>query len=466
MYKIPENYFFRLHHVRPRFKNDVESVLLFMAEEIASMQELPRQEFAEILNSKIIMYPGNSVKTEKTINNWRTEISALFGFVINAESGFSYPGLRAKELAESEDLVQAFKKFLFTFQYPGHHVKSHEVAKMIEAGIHFKPAKAILQVLNFAEKNEGGRVFITKPEACHCLFNDLRCTRGTESPSETWQRIKQNRNLAVEYDQTGDVIRYAGDIIDYMVMANLLVSHNGIEYYLNRSENETILRFINSNEWFDEYDEMISNRKCDLAELNQIEFDWFEYVNKDMSKTDFSTNIASFITSDEEKGFKETSISEFLNKIKNNQVKTKDTGDFGESLVYLHECNKLKKNDRSDLVHLVKRIPTNFAVGYDISSVEFDGMRQRFIEVKTTISTGALSFSRVNLTQNEWRAAATHGERYFVYRLAINKEKFDLFIIQDPVGLYKKNIIDMIPKDGAEINFNVDTAGTFEELLV
>ena len=34
-YKIPDDYFFRLHHVRPRFKNDVEEVLLYVATSIS-----------------------------------------------------------------------------------------------------------------------------------------------------------------------------------------------------------------------------------------------------------------------------------------------------------------------------------------------------------------------------------------------------------------------------------------------
>ena len=29
-YKIPDEYFFRIHHVRPRFKGDIENVLIYM----------------------------------------------------------------------------------------------------------------------------------------------------------------------------------------------------------------------------------------------------------------------------------------------------------------------------------------------------------------------------------------------------------------------------------------------------
>jgi hypothetical protein len=80
-YKIPENYYFRIHHVRPRFKGDIENVLIFVAEEISRIGDLPKDQFVEAINNAIFKYPGNAHRELKTINNWRTEISALFGFI-------------------------------------------------------------------------------------------------------------------------------------------------------------------------------------------------------------------------------------------------------------------------------------------------------------------------------------------------------------------------------------------------
>ena len=37
MYKIPDKYYQRLHQVRPRFKNDIENVLLYVASEISKL---------------------------------------------------------------------------------------------------------------------------------------------------------------------------------------------------------------------------------------------------------------------------------------------------------------------------------------------------------------------------------------------------------------------------------------------
>ena len=185
-----------------------------------------------------------------------------------------------------------------------------------------------------------------------------------------------------------------------------------------------------------------------------------------MSHTDFTTDILAFISSstkeyEELQRNRDETYSQLLDQ---EDIKTKDIGDIGESLVHSHECQRIKNGGRIDLIHLIKRIPTQFAVGYDIQSVELDE-RKRYIEVKTTISSKPLHFNKIHMTPNEWNTAGSMKDRYFVYRLMISKLEKKLYVIQDPVGLYKKDIINMIPKDGAEITFEIATAGNFEELL-
>lgn len=465
MYRVPNEFYFRIHHVRPRFKGDIENVLLYMATEISKIPEQGEVEFASALNAAIRRYPGNAIRAEKTINNWRTEISALFGYVIT-EDEVTRPGQRAIELAQKEDLVEAFKIFLYSFQYPGAHIKSHEVLKQIEAGIHFKPAQYILRVIEAGEKAEGGRVGLTKGEVCHCIFNDLRCTAALETPEETWKRIKHNRDLDVEYDMTGDVIRYAGDIIDYMEIANLLVSHDSRVYYKNTLESEAIIKFVNSTEWYSGYDRMIERKSASLEDINQCVPEWYRFVNRDITTTDFETDILAFISTDSEEyiALQKNRDQVYEELLEDEEIRTKDIGDIGESLVHSHECQRVKIGGREDLVHLIKRIPTQFAVGYDIQSVELDE-RKRYIEVKTTVSSKPLHFNKLHLTPNEWNTAGTMKDRYFIYRLMISKTEKKLYIIQDPVGLYKTDRIEMVPKDGADITFDLNIAGRFEELL-
>ena len=467
-YKIPEEYYFRIHHVRPRFKGDIENVLIYVAEEVARVGEKPTDEFVQAVNNALYQYPGNAHRELKTINNWRTEISALFGFIEHTDTT-DKPGRRAVELANNQDLVESFKVFLYNFQYPGAHIKPKNVLEQIE-------------LLRYANKDGGSSVGITKFEACHCIFNDLRVTRDNEGVEATWKRISDNRKNKMEYDQTGDVVRYAGDIIDYMEIANLLKTYDSRTYYLNTLEEETIIKFCESTEWFDEYDSMIANRAGDIETVKACVSGWFAYVNRDIQDTDFSTDILAFIANDEDelKELKKSShadgrpdLREFLDREEALEARvesymesftTKDIGDIGEGLVHGHECMRVKLGGREDLIHLIKRIPTQFAVGYDISSVELDE-RKRYIEVKTTISSKPLHFNRIHLTKNEWNTASSTHDRYYVYRLLLSKRERKLFLLQDPVGLYKADKIDMIPSDGADITFDPSKVGEFEELL-
>ena len=480
-YQIPEECYFRLHHVRPRFKGDIENVLIYVAEEISRVGEKTTDDFVADLNAALFRYPGNAHRELKTINNWRTEISALFGFIQHTETT-DKPGRRAIELANNQDLVECFKVFLYNFQYPGAHIKPKAVLEQIEQGIKFKPAQYILQLLRYANREGGNSIGITKPEAYHCIFNDLRVTRDHEGVENTWKRISDNRKNRMTYDQTGDVVRYAGDILDYMEIANLLKTYDSRTYYLNTLEEESIIKFCESNEWFDGYDNMIKNYYGNLEDVKSCSDDWFAYVNRDMEDTDFSTDILAYIANDEEelkqlkenaKNTEDAGLADFIERddviekriaTYYDMLTTKDIGDIGESLVHGHECMRIKLGGREDLIHLIKRIPTQFAVGYDISSVELDE-RKRYIEVKTTISSKPLHFNRIHLTKNEWNTASSTHDRYYVYRLLLSKTERKLFLLQDPVGLYKQDKIDMIPADGADITFDPKQVGQFEELL-
>ncbi len=468
VYQIPEEYYFRIHHCRPRFKGNVENVLIYMATEISRIGDRPKKEFNNLLNDAIKCFPGNSTLVQKTIDNWRTEISTFFGLFYEDENHNNHAMLRAKELAEHNDLVEFFKLFLYYFQYPGAHIKSKDVLEQIEAGVHFKPTQYILKLLKTAEENTGKRCGITKEEACYCIFNDLRCTRDNEDVTITWQRIQRNRDLEIEYVSKGDVTRYAGDILDYMQHANLLVSYNNKEFFINHCENEAILKYINSTEWFGGYDTMIANRSGTIQAVNDCKSDWFIYVNREVGDTDFATDITSFFTAEYETQKEPESqmqlFAAYMEKLKSlESLKTKDIGDIGESLVHGHECQRLKLGDREDLVHLVVKIPTELGVGYDISSRELDDTI-RNIEVKTTISTKPIVFNKIHLTPNEWQAAKSYKERYFIYRLMVSKTEIKLYVLQDPVELFKQDLIDISPRDGMEITFR-ESAGHYEELL-
>ena len=61
IYQIPPQYFYRLHHVRSRFKNDVEEVLLYVANAITELDEMPKQAFDIELNNILFKFKKKEV---------------------------------------------------------------------------------------------------------------------------------------------------------------------------------------------------------------------------------------------------------------------------------------------------------------------------------------------------------------------------------------------------------------------
>lgn len=471
MYKIPEKYYFRIHHIRPRFKNDIENVLYFMANEIVKMEPMERSLFKEKLNSIIKLYPGNNTKMLKTINNWRTEISALFGF-IEYTGNLSKPSRMSLLLSQSQDLIEFFRYFLYYFQYPGGHLKPVETLEFIKAGIKFKPASYILSVLIEGRKITNNEKFgISKAEATHCIFNDLRVTRDNRNPSETVSIIIENRKNNVQYDQDGDITRYAGDVLDYMELGDLITLRPNYNYYPNLVNLETIQAYIDSKDsFFEPYEIIYKSATKNLADVTKSQDLWFSYVNNKLDTSIFQANILSIIEGSEE----ETPSIDFLKQIlaklqisidSTQGIRTKEIGDVGESVVIEHEKVRLIKLDRNDVLHLIKKIPETFAVGYDISSYDGVGDIRRYIEVKTTVSRGKLAYNSFHMTTSEWSSANTLRLNYFVYRLMISSGGVSLFLIKDPVGKYKEDLLDMLPREGADVRYS-EKSGYWEPLLV
>jgi hypothetical protein len=466
MYKTDPLYYFRLHQVRPRFKNDLENVLLYVASEISKLGSKPLTTFNNSLFNAILLYNGNITKEKKTIDNWRTEIAALFGFIEEDNiTKTAKAGTIANKLAEEQDLIQFFKYFLFYFQYPGGHIKSHKLKDVIDLEIKFKPAQYFLKVLEAGEKLTSKRFSINKAEATHFIYNDLRVTRDNCNPEVVVERILQNRTDNLDLDWNGDIIRYAGDILDYMVTADLLVQHSS-NYYINWGIRETITAFIESKKFFTGYNHLY-NSTFNVSVLKPLEDSWFKYVNTDLGDDLFKTDVLKYLGIEKSSYDQliDSAISELENSFDHDNIKnTKEIGDFGENLILGHENMRIKESGRADLVHLIKKIPTFLAVGYDIQSVEVDA-KKRYIEVKSTISNKSLNFYNFHLTPNEWSTADTLRESYFVYRLMISKHERKLFILKDPVGNYKNDLIRMSPRNGADIIFTANS-GEWNDLLI
>lgn len=462
VYSVPDNYFFELHHPRPRFKNNIENVLFYFSNEIVSIGRREKSEFREAFNESIKRFPGNAGKTKKTIDNWRTEIDALFGF-IKYEGEYAIPTNNAIELANNQDLIKFFKVFSYKFQYPNGSLKSHYIKEIVEHSIKFRPGPYIVKLLSHAENATDRRCGISKAEVAHCIFNDLRVTRDGRSVEETWDLIAKNKeDHDLRYDLNGDNIRYAGDILDYLEHAQILNRKMNNLYYLNHNEDLAIQRFLQAEDFFEGYNSL--SRDNILAEIKQLENEWITYFNDEISKEYFETDVLALYSDSSEEEYND--LKEHLKKVlEDGEEPEIRIGDFGEGLVVNHEKLYLTQNGRKDLMHLVKLIPSHFAVGYDVSSRDLQATN-KLIEVKTTASQSPLTFTRFHLTPNEWSAAESFGDKYYVYRLLVSPKNIKLHILKDPVGLYKSNNLKIAIRDGVDITFDPRVCGEELPLLL
>lgn len=471
VYQIPSQYFYRLHHVRPRFKNDVEEVLLYVANAITELDKMPKQAFDSELNNILFKFKNNATSTKKTIDNWRTEISALFAFIQENDNEF-FASLTARRLSTNQYLDEFFNYFLYTFQYPAGHVKPHTVIEHIRHGVKFKPCDFILKTLIEGTALLGKPFSITAEELTQCAYYDLRVTaHHTKSPLDVARQIIDNRKNKVEYNHQypelqkadgsypsqGDVYRYAGDILDYMVLANLLTDKGtGRWYYLNDDNKQAIDYHLNNPVWFSAYDQYYQQATIPSSEITKLEKYWFDYVNSFDNIEAFAPHLGL----NEMLNLSDL-IQEYYIQLGGGQkVPTKIIGDYGETLVLAHEHLRTI-DDNNNRRHLINKIPTPLGVGYDVQSIEIPS-RKRYIEVKTTKSKKALTNNKVRLTPNEWDSAMTLADRYFIYYLVINENSKNIFVIQNPVKQLNEGKLKLDKNWVVEFT---EGAGQWEQLL-
>lgn len=475
-YQIPDKYWFRIHFVRPRFKSNIENVLLYMANECCRIPRCSCSEYNKRYFNAIKMFPGNIGMTRKTLDNWRTEIPALFGFYKeNKETDITETTQMAVFLHENQDLTQFLRLFLYSFQFPGGHMKAVDVKDIIYNNIRFKPARILIQVLLagnsiLSEQDSSKEMSISAEEATYCIFNDIRVTSGTVSANEIAQTILNNRKNKLKYYNPkdkkirsltgtprtkGDVTRYAKDILDYMEIANLLIKTNGY-YYLKGNEMVAIQNFRDDKTWFKGYDSLYGKKDIETVELTKIEQEWFEYVNNSMRPELLKTDVKAMFC---QKNFVDVVFDDRIKEVVASDDRTmKDIGNLGEAMICAHEKMRLKINGYEDFVRLIQIVDSpSYHPGFDIDSYEADGTEaHRYIEVKTTISKKKIQMFGFHMSPNEWRVAETIKEHYCIYRLMLSEQDKILYILRNPVSLYKADQIEAEPRNGMEISFSTE----------
>lgn len=484
IYRIPDSDYLRLHFVRPRFKSDIENVLLYVATECCKITPCSRRDYANRINDAIRLFPGNADLTQKTVDNWRSEISALCAFYTE---DFVADKTETSRLAfflyENQDLTQFFKFLMLSFQFPGGHIKPAANVELINRGVRFKPAQYILRVLMagneiLAAQGKEKEMSISDEEATYCILNDLRVTAGHRSPKDVAQIILDNRkNKRKYYNKSdvriinsngrprtkGDVVRYAGDIMDYMEIASLLEQRLDGHFILKPNALSDIKAFVEDESYFKGYEQYYNVDNLQPNMLANVEHEWFEYVNSLLDANKFQTDIRSVIRQSVFDIVADRRIAEI---IASDAATKKDIGNIGESMVFSHEKQRLKLVGYADKLHIVKIVDSPaYHPGFDIDSLEGDGTdHHRYIEVKTTISRQKINLFSFHMSTNEWSVAETIREHYCVYRLMLSAKDKTLYVLRNPVSLYKSDKISALPRNGMEVSFD-STQFLPEELL-
>ena len=475
-YQFPKDVEFPIHHPRPRFKNQVEDVLIYMAQEICRIGKAPVKTFDQRLRDAIYRFPGNANLKLKTVDNWRTEIDALFG-LISRTGSTAEPTKLCVNLAASGDLISFFLTSMAKFQYPGGHVTPSENIRLIENGVQFKPAQFIVRVLLSGQSlsNNPGSLFgISKQEAASLIWNDIRVTTGNRSAEEVASAILSNRDLKADYKIDGDYIRYAGDILDYLTLANVLkLDLVRKRYFLIPGSQDAANLILSNTEFFNGYASFYGKVNLQPSEIREIEPEWVNWAGNQVDglvqETDTLAVLEEIANSPFDSEVDSAAAQALLSYLREmmssaDSIGTKDIGNTGESIVQFHESNRLAKLGAEHLSRKIKKIPDHLGVGYDIKSFMDANEANKLIEVKSTISRGNLTARSFHLTRSEWAAAESSGEAYYVYRVLISANSLRCFVIHNPVRKYKDDLLEISLNSGVDVTYT-EIAGYWEELL-
>jgi len=457
-YQTPDEYRLDLHFPRSRFNTELEDKLLLLTSKMVQLGNLPKNEFKAEINEYLSELNVKKLKI-KTIDNHRTEMTSLFG-LIKQRNNEVIIGNRTILLVETQDVPRFFKSVCNRFQYPNGINKIQFIDDYVRAGIRFKPAQYLIKLLRAGNQKTGKIFAVTAKEVAHLIFNDTRVTIDQETPEtriDLFLELRANRILC---DGTGDVIRYARDFLNFMVAANLLIEFNK-RYFLNNREKAALDFIANDQTFFDDFNLAKQGAVVERQEIKDVLDDWDDfYADADFEEEEaLKTTLSAFsqntVEITDENNNTETvttgielptGVLETIGEQEAEGLTTKQIGDEGEAIVYNLEKQRVTA-ERPDLLGLVRIVSNDSSLGFDIQSVLDTGVK-KYIEVKTTKRSFEPDFNTTSffgISSNAWETAKQFGDRYFIARVIIAREKISVFVIQNPYQRFEEEKIRLLP---------------------
>ncbi len=426
---------------RGRILSQVEDELAILTQFIVHFSPRDKDEFDKLIDAE---YAKLRSVSEKSIRNYRTEMTKLFGLITVGADGVVHPSSRTMLLVESQNFPLFFKTFCHRFQFPNGINKAQETVKQINAHIHFKPAKFILDLFVLGEEKCGSSFSLNGNEVSNLVFNDVRVTSGNISAAQVLDNLLDLRSKSVKFEGGSKVAQHGREFLGYMLLARLLKQGDS-GFQLNKKERPSIDYIRESDLFFDMSTDYISNAKT--RKEFQIEWAlWFGDVSQ-IEKEKFAAYAGKIeIPSIPVPGIESTPEAAAL--AAPTQQDLKEIGDKGELVVLKYEKERIYQI-RPDKIGLVQRVSNDTALGYDIQSLEFEDVtKKKFIEVKTTERTFPPSeevLTYFPMSGNEWETARSHGESYYIYRVFLTAKEPTMFVIKNPVKRCEEGHIILEP---------------------
>lgn len=431
----------RVAFPRGRILQQVEDELTILTQFIVKFAPKEKDEFDRLIDAE---YAKLRSVSAKSIKNYRTEMTKLFGLITVGSDGIVNPSPRTILLVESQNFPLFFKTFCHRFQFPNGINKPQETTKQIDAKVNFKPAKFILDLFVLGVEKCGAGFSLNGNEVSNLVFNDVRVTSNARSADEVLKDLLELRSRKVRFEGGSRIAQHGREFLGYMLLARLLKEgEKGFE--LNERERPSVDYIRESDLILDVPDDYTTSAKS--RKEFQTEWGlWFGDVSQ-IEKEKFAAQKGKIeIPSIPVPGIDETPEAKAL--AAPTQEDLKEIGGKGELVVLKYEKERIYQI-RPDKIGLVQRVSNDTALGYDIQSLEFDDVsRKKFIEVKTTERTFPPSeevLTYFPMSGNEWETARSHGESYYIYRVFLTAKEPTMFVIQNPVKRCEEGHIILEP---------------------
>lgn len=435
---------YRCTIIRGKAQKEIEDLIPQYCQIIHSLCPCDTDDFKTTFDDELsrLMYDNTPFEElsdghKKVIRNHRTEIAGKLYALYYIEEGRAIESPLCKLYVETGNIPALFKSLCLNFQFPNGSQKLQQTVKdNILAGLRLRPYHFILQLLHLANKK---KLSLTCKEIGVYVLNSLDVLQGKVTPLEVLTRIIKDKangcGLPYKLMATSKDYQHIREQINFLSLANLICVE-GRENMIKLNTEEPILKTFLKESYTDIWERVYEAYDADTNYVSRsLETEWMKHVST-IRVSKKALTLLSF---------------EFVGGEKLRTYSTKEIGDQGESIVVDFEKKRLIELGISD--PNVKWVASQKGLGYDVESVGLveSGVQipSRFIEVKATTritkpdsQSLKLMFS-FNLTRNEWHAAETYLDEFYIYVVSLSRLNRTIYMFKNPYKKYHEGKLSL-----------------------